>query len=45
MSIAELSDNIKLAYKARKFNIKLDVNDITQSYDFRKVGKKGLTLL
>lgn len=44
MTVRQLSKNMKLVYKASKFNIKLDVNDIEQSFDSRKYGKGGLSI-
>jgi hypothetical protein len=35
---------MRLAFKASRFNIKLDVNDVEQSFDYRKLGKGGLNI-
>ena len=35
---------MRLAFKASRFNIKLDVNDVEQSFDYRKLGKGGLSI-
>lgn len=44
MNVSQLSKNMRLAFKASRFNIKLDVNDVEQSFDYRKLGKGGLSI-